>query len=427
MNTMNNVSNTGRVISLLIYVFFTINFAYAHSENIASSYHYSGEIQFLPEQGFLKLHWQIAVKNPEEESISFLLRSTLNEVNVSGGHVSSFSLGDSQLGDEFQQIDITLTPAKTNTPRIINLDYQGILLPEPMSNKINQISTSAIELNVDSFWLPMDSRFNQLLTTDLHITVGKGWLPVGAGNITSTKTGYRLVNNKPAIDISFALSKSYLISKMAGYTLFDLRENQSGMTKLKSSIDFCINQLNTRYGENDPLTNIDFTINDRPSSGYARGNYIALTDITDTPPDRLTQFVCHEIAHHWSGNGKFDTEENWLNEAFAEYVGMMMLREKFGQDAFKQRIAQFQKQIGGKKLAPIWTAEINARPEYLVSYRKAPLSLWALEQKIGKAAFEKFIELYMTSKTTSTEQLLKQLLQVTNKKTQNWFIQQLAQ
>jgi len=106
---------------------------------------------------------------------------------------------------------------------------------------------------------------------------------------------------------------------------------------------------------------------------------------------------------------------------------MMMLREKFGQDAFKQRIAQFQKQIGGKKLAPIWTEEINARPEYLVSYRKAPLSLWALEQKIGKAAFEKFIELYMTSKTTSTEQLLKQLLQVTNKKTQNWFIQQLAQ
>jgi len=424
---MNNVGNTVRVIGLLMYMFFTINFAYANSVNVTPSYHYSGEIQFLPEQGFLKLHWQIAVNNRKQESISFLLRSTLNKVKVSGDHVSSFSLGDSQLGDQFQKIDITLTPAKTSTPRIINLGYQGILLPEPMSNEINQISTSAIELNVDSFWLPMDSRFNQLLTTDLHITVGKAWQLVGAGNISTTQTGYRLVNNKPAIDISFALSKDYLISKMPGYTLFDLRENQSGMTKLKSSIDFCINQLNARYGENDPLTNIDFTINDRPSSGYARGNYIALTDITDTPPDRLTQFVCHEIAHHWSGNGKFDTEENWLNEAFAEYVGMMMLREKFGQDAFKQRIVQFQKQIAGKKLAPIWTAEINARPEYLVSYRKAPLSLWALEQKIGKAAFEKLIELYMTSKTTSTEQLLKQLLQVTNKKTQDWFLQQLAQ
>jgi len=424
---MKHGCNIGRTIGLFLYCFFTLNNAYGGSPNIASSYHYSGEIKFKPKQGFINVNWQIKVNKPDQKNISFLLRSTLNNVNVSGKQVSSFSISESQIGKEYQQIDISFTPAKNNEDRVINVDYQGVLLPEPMSNQINQISANAIELNVDSFWLPMDSRFNQLFTTDLDITIEKDWQPVGAGIITTTRTGYRLINNKPSIDISFALSKSYMVSQMPGYTLFDLRETKSGIKKLTSSIDFCVKQLNAKYGKNDPLNNFKFTINNRPESGYARGNYIALTDITNTSPERLTQFVCHEIAHHWSGNGKFDTEENWLNEAFAEYVGMMMLREKFGQEAFEQRVSQFQKQIEGKELDPIWTAETTVRPKYLVSYRKAPLALWKLEKKIGKDLFERFIQLYMTSNTASTETLLQQLLQVTNKNTQHWFMEQLAQ
>jgi hypothetical protein len=105
---------------------------------------------------------------------------------------------------------------------------------------------------------------------------------------------------------------------------------------------------------------------------------------------------------------------------------MMILREKFGEKAFQQRVSEFHQQISDKKLAPIWTAETTQRPEYLVSYRKGPLALLALEQKIGKTLFERFITLYMTSNTASTEQLLQQLLQVSNKETVHWFVEQLA-
>lgn len=411
-------------------VFVCIAFGVASFQSISADdevdYHYSGTVEFKPNTGAINLQWLITFNDNDTDCFTFVLRRTLQSINMSGDSLISFSVAESQLGDDFQQINVSLKPAKNERSRVVGLTYKGVLLPAPMSNQINQISAEAIELNVDSFWLPMDPRFNQRLTTELNIKIGSDWQAVGAGELTRTETGFLLTNKKPAIDISFALAKNYDISRMSGYTLYDLRKNKAGIKKLMSAVDFCLSRLNQDFGQLRPLNDIHFTLNQRPSSGYARGNYIALTDISDTPEDRLTQFVCHEIAHHWSSAGKFDTEENWLNEAFAEYIGIMMLREKFGEQSFVTRIASFRDQIKDKSLAPIWAPEITERPDYLVSYRKAPLALWELEQKIGKEAFKQFLISYMTKNTATTEELLNHLLNATDTQTVEWFTEMLA-
>jgi hypothetical protein len=405
-------------------------FGQASSNSLAANfdiaYHYSGVAKFKPESGSIDLQWQIELNDSAADNFTFVLRSSLHSINVTGESLASFSVSESELGEDFQQIDISVKPVEKNHSRAIRLTYQGILLPKPMSNLINQISAEAIELNVDSFWHPIDPRFNQLMTVELDIQIESDWLAVGAGELLKTDTGFVLTNNKPALDVSFALSKKYKISQMSGYTLYDLRDNKGGTEKLTSAVSFCSSRLNDDFGQSNPLGHIHFTINNRPSSGYARGNYIALTDISDSPEDRLTQFICHEIAHHWSFRGKFDTEENWLNESFAEYIGMMMLRERFGEQSFTTRINQFHNQIKDKTLKPIWSSDITERPDYLVSYRKGPLALWKLEQKIGREPFKQFIILYMTKNTSSTEQLLAQLLSISDTKTVEWFTTLLA-
>jgi hypothetical protein len=257
-------------LSLFLYWICSMQYAYAYSPNTEANYHYLGKLSFIPEQGFIKVNWNITVNNDEEHSLTFVLRSTLDNVTITGEHVSSFSIKESELGTDFQRIDIQLIPEQNGQNRNIYLSYQGALLSEPMSNQINQISSNAIELNVDSFWLPMDTRFNQLLTTEIEISTERDWQMVGSGQISKIKQGYKFINNTPSLDISFALSKYYSVSKMSGYTLYDLRKDKQGTTKLTSSINFCLTQLNKKYGENNPLNNIQFTINDRPSSGYAR-------------------------------------------------------------------------------------------------------------------------------------------------------------
>lgn len=392
------------------------------------TFHYGGDINITPEEGYIDAQWQISVFPNTVEDLTFVIRSTLKNVTVTGAMVKGFSVSESKLGTDFQQINIQLDNRAGTKPRMFNLSYSGVLLPTPMKNGINQISKDIVELNVDSFWLPMDSQFNKLMTTDININIGSGWQAVAAGDITKTnEQQFRLVNNTPSLDIAFAMATNYRVSHHNGFHLYDTRPSDAGITRLVEAVEFCVSGLNQKFGQQEPLNDIYFTINQRKESGYARGNYIALTEIANAKETRLTQFVCHEIAHYWSRGGKFDTVENWLNEAFAEYVGMMMLRERFGDEAFSKRIAGFEKQIEGKSLGPIWLPSKTERPAYLVSYRKGPLALYQLEQKIGQKPFANWLEIYMTNRLTSTPALLEALRKVTDDNTVAWFTTILAE
>ena len=91
-----------------------------------------------------------------------------------GTSVKTFSSQSSTLGSDFQDIYLQLNPASSDEPRIIELAYQGVLLPQPMDNKINQVTANIVELNVDSFWLPIDLGFNKTLKASLTLKQKSG-------------------------------------------------------------------------------------------------------------------------------------------------------------------------------------------------------------------------------------------------------------
>ncbi len=400
--------------------------AYAKEElpDIAD-YHYQGALKIIPETGYINVKWIINVNKKENSQIRFLIRKTLGNIKVTGDSLISHSINQQEGMESFWAIDVSI--ANNSKNKSIHISYDGVLLPEPLSNKINSIKKDAVELNVDSFWHPIDASFSKKLTIELDIDIAPNWLGVSSGEFRKTATGLKLTNYHPAIDIPFAISNRFKITERDGYTLYDLRDTDDGVNELVSTVNFCKQYLDDNYGNKEKLPAAKFLITDRPSSGYARNSYIAFTDISVTKPTPLTKFVCHELAHFWSNAGKFDTVENWLNEAFAEYAGTMAVRKRFGAETFNKLIQSYRKQISNEQLTAIWQQGDIQRKSYLVQYRKGPLALEKLEKLIGNKQFDRFITQYMENRIATTPDLLKALEAIAGVKAKNHFVKILSE
>jgi hypothetical protein len=369
-------------------------------------YHYRGTVTIDPASGHLSANWTIDVLHDSTEPVTFYIRDTLGNITASGPSLRSSDVQKVSGFQDFWGITITLEEPSSAGPRQVQLAYDGILIPEPMGNRINTISEDVIELNVDSFWFPIDAAFSRMIATDLTVHVPGAWKGISTGTVTSDADGIKIRNTSPRIDIAFTLAEDPRVETTEHYEIFDLRPDGKGLQELKKTADACYTELNTSYGAHNPLQRGKFVITTRNESGYARTNYIVLTDIGDTTPERLTQFICHEFAHYWSQGADFGTVENWLNEAFAEYTALEAVRNILGEDAYSLQIGRFEKQIADQTLPPIWREGDTARGPYLVQYRKAPLLITRFAQDIGREKVLAIIRAFWRQHIRTTPKLL---------------------
>ena len=385
-------------------------------------YHYEGELTVDVETGFVDLDWRISVLDDTAETLTFLLGPSLENIVV-GGAASGFEVAPQ---GPFQAVTIALDPQTETTPRTVEIRYDGILFPEPPGNDINAITPERVELTVDGFWLPLDATFQGFLTADITVDVGAPWQGVAFGDVERLPTGVRIRNIEAALDISFTLAPAFRVVREDGFTIHDLRDTDDGSSRLIEAASFCFGYLDPLYGARDPLPDAQFVIHRRDESGYNRRSYIALTDISGDDAEALTQFLCHELSHHWSMGANFNTVENWLNESFADYAANMALRARFGEADFLARMNRYQAQIAGEALPPIWVPGATQRGPYLVNYRSGPIALWNLETRIGRPRFAAFMRRYMVDGINTTPELLNMLGEVAGQDAQAWFQNELG-
>lgn len=406
----------GPLLLLLVFMaLLTVTTGAQANKSAQQDYHYHGSLNINPESGRIEADWLITIFDKNETAITFFLRHTVSDIEVSGVDVASVETEKQPGSEGFWAVKVSLTDLPDNaadSDRKINFSYAGVLIPEPMENLINAIEPGRVELNVDSFWFPIDSRFTKLITADLAVHIGQGWQGVTTGEAIAIEDGFRIENSDPRIDIAFSLSKSFHISQSDGFTIYDQRDQHEGVDRLVATANQCRNFLDGRFGSADPLPVAKLLITERPSSGYARENYIAFTDISETKPAPLMRFVCHEFAHYWSRGARFDTVDNWINEAIAEYLGLMAVREYLGQTAYDEMLASFATQIADENLPPIWNQGDTKRTSYLVQYRKGPLVLAQLENNVGKADFLEIVREYFNSTQKTTEGLIATVVSV---------------
>ena len=389
---------------------------------------YAGTVRIHPDSG-LEAHWQISYFRPAQtDSVVFLLNSGFNIRTV----VASGMTGVSLIRDN----DVTRIIVHMNrSPAGIaaaTIDYTG--MPLFGSDSINSMSPSWIELGLDSFWLPVLSDFSHTISGGFGSSIdirGAGWKAAASGVFNrwegDTPNGrvvtFKLSNQVPLIDIAFASSPSLDSTSREKVTTFFRGNPPIYNERVPAVANRCATYLD-RYGSSGKLPPIKLVLAPRSGPGYARKNYIVISKDLDTTEAGVAHFVCHELAHFWSSGAVSNGPENWLNEAFAEFIAARYIRAANGDSAYRAIVRQWEDRAKGQPA--VWTPTATKRPTARTAYGKAPFILNALEDRVGSPTMDRILTRFMTENIRTTSALLQMIGEAAGAETRDWFAAELA-
>ena len=382
--------------------------------------HYAGTVRVLPEQRQLSARWRITFRPDSTREVRWLLNRGLQIATLTGPHVQGHTV---ERTDDGQTIVVKLqddTPL--HAPTSIEVAYAGV--PAFGSDTINGIAAGWVELGLDSDWHPVFAGYQHRLTADLALELPASWLLATGGSTTRRRDVITLTNRHPLIDIAFAASPRLVSREAAGNAVFFTNAPDSTVASVLATAASCQDFLNVRYGQTQRFPPARILLAPRGGPGYARQNYIVITHATTLPPVAMARFICHEFAHFWSSGAVSAGPENWLNEAFAEYVAARFVRAQFGDVAYAGILKQWREQSSGQP--PIWTPTATRRPSARTAYRKAPWLLHQLEERIGVSRMDEILARYMVNRMSTTPALLRMIESVAGASTAAWFEAELA-
>jgi len=159
-----------------------------------------------------------------------------------------------------------------------------------------------------------------------------------------------------------------------------------------------------------------------PYGGMENPRLTFLTPTLLTGDRSLVSVVAHELSHSWTGNlvSNASAEDFWLNEGFTVFAErrilevlegpeMVALHAAVGRQALDEAVANFRDR---PQLTRLRTRLQGVDPDDAFSqvpYEKGYLFLRALEDAVGRAAFDRFLRRYMDTfrfKSVTTEELL---------------------
>jgi hypothetical protein len=355
-----------------------------------------------------------------EGGIGLLLNRGLEVRSVDGPAVRSYRVGASDFAPTWNLIEIDLDRA-AGEAIAVDLVYGGVL---DMDGSVGGMTATAIELSVENMWHPLLATFDREMVGALRVRLPDGWTVVSSGAPRVVGGVHALDMRIPQLDVPLFAAPGLTRWSEDGFSVFSRAAPEADARAELAAASACAAFLDSRFGERDPLPEVRFVLVERAEVAMARKNYVVLAGID--PADRLGlhQYICHELAHYWTGSAGPFTPDHWMSESFAEYASALFVRERFGADAFGQRVADYERR--GRGHGPIWTPAATDRPSYQVMYQLGPYVLSSLEQRIGEDLFAEFIRRYMVHDIRTTEELLRHLHTVAGPEAEHWFRVELA-
>lgn len=367
---------------------------------------YIGSLEFDPETSSLSAGWTIRVLDQDVRRLNLGLSSRFGRAQVTGPSLSRVKLiPDADGYEDLNHYHIELQPAEQGKPRLIRFAYTGPFLSSPNDIGFNSVSPDKIELTIDSFWFPFETSFSQTVTANLGIRAAGDWIGIADGRMEAVPGGFRLHQDRPGLDIAFALITDAQIHEETDFILYDVRtEPGTKWPELKQALRHCVRDLDGIAGSAHALPPIAVLITDRAMGAYSRGSFISLTDIENETGPSLHRLLCHELAHYWS-RANVNGPDDWINEGVADYLALISYRDRFGADAFDNVLEDYRSRLENMVLPPIWTPETAAHPPYHNRYFAAPLTLYQLEQRVGEGAFRSFLSRVIAEEVATTADL----------------------
>lgn len=348
------------------------------------------------------------------DSVSIVLNRGLHIEEISGRVVRSHRMdaGSPPFGRNRTTVHFTEGLEPGEEVELV-LTYSGA--PAFPESGINRITPDWVELNLDSDWHPRLLQPHRFVGT-LRVDLPREWTVVSSGE-SNLEGGVHVVRNMIAQpDVAFVAAPSLRRTSSGGFTVYFTDADRDRAAETLQAAAECRDYLDNEFGSIKLLPAGKIVLADRPTGGYARTNYFVLRRV-DPDPVWMHRYLCHELAHYWSDTAATPADQ-WMFEAFAEYVAGRSLRQRFGNATFEAYVEDWEE--GGREGGPIWTPDMTRRPPDPAIYSRAPFLLSQLEARIGAERFDRWVYRYMTGAIETTSELLENLREVAGEEAEQW-------
>jgi len=411
-----------------------------HSSDDAST-HFKIKLQLNPESQHMYVHAHLRL-NPDEplpDTLHFCLHRQFTLLEVTGKGIHDFTFDKeappvSVFMREARPLTITLDKdTDRNGPLDIVFEYEGTITEWP-ENSANVVTEDWVELAMYLPWFPSGS-ICRYFTYEIEAECDSAYQLRSYGNYTKKNGTWRFERTVPDFDINLVASKSLrtMERESGGYLVFFHYESLQDTTaaSLSSDLGGILDSYATWFVQ-DKKGGI-FTVIQSPrdkGGDYARKGLIVLSGLTDekhaAQPELFVRNLGHETAHFWWHMAPTNSWEDWLNEGFAEYSALLVIRDMFGTEAYNKWIAE--KHEAAQHVPPIWgfdrnNMEASEGPDVIEVnlYSKGPLLLHQLSGRIGGEAFKLLCKEMVRTSVSSTDSFLSLLEKHHGSETRAWF------
>lgn len=386
---------------------------------------YDGIVSVSPDSGTVQGAWSLHLaRRPAADTMVLLLNAGVTVASLTGRdvvHVDTAREGD------LLRLAVALAPRDGATDTELRLVYGGRLVFG--EEGINRLSPEWVELGLDSFWFPVVADFLHEARGRVRLVLPSGYTVIASGEQQRHGDTVRVTNTRALPDFAFSASRTLRTIVQGRARTHDAGSAPALIDRVLTTAARCMDHLNARYGARDPLPAADVVVAPRRGPGYARQRYVVISAgvreeegpaaYSAADSAALTGFLCHEFAHYWSTGANPSGPENWLNEAFAEYVAGRAVRVLHGEAAWERLLSSWRRGAAGQ--GAIWTPNSTARPNANVAYRKAPALLAELEARVGRARMDTVLQRFMTEPLRTTPAVLDMIEQTVGVAHGDWF------
>lgn len=309
------------------------------------------------------------------------------------------------------------------TPLTIRFDYAFVLKEEDAPWGIDKISEDWIELSLNSGWLPIIATYSNQFTseTELEIVSKNEFSILSSG--TSRVVGsnkFNITNTTPQMDLVLIGSSQFQESRKGHISIFENQENKERNEFIFSFSEKSYQWLNDTFGEVKKMPPVKLVITPREESGYARKNFIVLSnDISVQDTLHFVNYITHEFAHFWSTGANPISEHRWLDESIAEYIAWKYVEKNYSEAKRNEFLAKAKKEAG--TIAPVYIIGVSKVPSHAVMYRKGVYKLFKLEEMIGEEEMFSLLSGWFKVENKNSESFLEHLKTIAGVQTADKF------
>jgi len=353
-----------------------------HPENKTS--HYSVKASINTEQQSVKVNVDISyLPSKATKIIEFIAHENVIIQSCSASGLLNYT--EKEKGNKAKTVILNFKE-EIDKWVTISLEYTFILKEEDAPWGIDKISEDWIELSLNSGWLPIISSYGNQFTsqTELEIVskIQFSILSSGTSEVVGNNT-FNITNATPQIDLVLIGSSQFQESRKGHISIFENQENKERNEFIFNFSEKSYQWLNHTFGEVKKIPPVKLVITPREESGYARKNFIVLSnDISVQDTLHFVNYITHEFTHFWSTGANPVSEHRWLDESIAEYIAWKYVEKNYSEAKLKEFLTKAKKEAD--TIAPVYVLGVSKVPSHAVMYRKGVYKLFKLEEMIGE-------------------------------------------